>query len=68
MDGTLFDSEVNVSWENDIGTFSINVSSLGLDDGVWKFTYHLQDVYLRTSAEIEMTVFVDQTNPTSVLI
>jgi len=67
-DGTLFDSEVNASWENDIGTFSINVSSLGLDDGVWKFTYHLQDVFLRTSAEIEMTVFVDQTNPTSVLI
>ena len=64
----MFDSEVNVSWENDIGTFSINVSSLGLDDGVWKFTYYLQDVYLRTSAEIEMTVFVDQTNPTSVLI
>ena len=67
-DGTIYDLEANVSWENDIATFSINADELGLDDGVWKFTYYLQDAYLRTSPEIELTVFVDQTDPSSVLI
>ena len=67
-DGTIYDAEANVSWDDDIATFSINASDLGLDDGVWKFTYYLQDTFLRTSPEIEMTVFVDQTNPSSVMI
>lgn len=67
-DGTIYDLDANVSWENDIGTFTINADELGLDDGVWKFTYYLQDVFLRRSPEIELTVFVDQTNPISVVI
>ena len=67
-DGTIYDAEANVSWNDDIGTFTINANDLGLDDGVWKFTYYLQDTFLRTSPEIEMTVFVDQTDPSSVMI
>ena len=67
-DGTIYDAEANVLWNDNIATFTINASDLGLDDGVWKFTYYLQDTFLRTSPEIEMTVFVDQTNPSSVVI
>ena len=67
-DGTIYDAEANVSWEDDIGTFTINASELGLEDGIWKFTYFLQDSFLRTSPEIEMTVFVDQSDPSSVMI
>lgn len=67
-DGTIHDAEANVSWDDDIGTFTIDANDLGLDDGVWKFTYYLQDTFLRTSPDIEMTVFVDQTDPSSVMI
>ena len=67
-DGTIHDAEANVSWDDGIGTFTIDANDLGLDDGVWKFTYYLQDTFLRTSPDIEMTVFVDQTDPSSVMI
>ena len=67
-DGAIHNAEANVSWDDDVATFTINASDFGLDDGVWKFTYHLQDTFLRTSPEIEMTVFVDQTNPSSIMI
>ena len=33
-DGTIYDAEANVLWNDNIATFTINASDLGLDDGV----------------------------------
>ena len=52
-DGTIYDAEANVLWNDNIATFTINASDLGLDDGVWKFTYYLQDTFLRTSPKLK---------------
>ena len=68
-DGQSNNSEANVSWGDDgVGMFTINSSELGLYDGAWKFTYHLQDAFLRTSPQIGFTLFIDQTDPISELI
>ena len=67
-DGASHSSEINVTWEGGVGTFTIDATELGLYDGVWMFSYVLQDVFLRTSPQIALTVFVDQTDPSSVLI
>ena len=67
-DGQTFSSQVDVSWDGNFGSIEINVSDLGLSDGIWQFTYSLQDVFLRLSPHVELTVFVDQNDPTSSLI
>jgi len=67
-DGQTFSSQVDVSWNGNIGSIEINVSDLGLSDGIWQFTYSLQDVFLRLSPHVELTVFVDQNDPISSLI
>ena len=41
---------------------------MGLDDGVWSFTYSYQDTFLRQSPSIEVTVYVDRNAPVSSMI
>ena len=41
---------------------------MDLDDGVWSFTYYYQDVYLRESPDIDITVYVDRNAPVSSMI
>ena len=51
-----------------MATFTINATELGLSDGVWTFNYSYQDVFLKVSPEITMTVYVDRNPPISSLI
>lgn len=71
-DGELFSEGVNTTWSynngDHIGSFLIDADDLGLYDGTWEVSYVLQDEYLRTSPEVSVRVFVDQTDPESVLI
>ncbi len=41
---------------------------MDLADGVWSFTYSYQDVFLRESPAIEVTVYVDRNAPISSMI
>ena len=66
--GESFTTPVEIEWVSSIATFTINASSLGLTDGIWKFNYVLQDTYLRISPPVEITVYVDQSDPLSSLI
>ena len=66
--GDSFTKPVTVEWDSNIATFTINASDLGLTNGIWKFNYVLQDAYLRTSPPVEITVYVDQSDPVSTLI
>ena len=66
--GESFTSPVTVEWNSNIATFNINATDLGLTDGIWKFVYVLQDAYLRSSPPVEITVYVDQSDPVSSLI
>ena len=61
-------SEVSVVWADNQGTFTIDADVLGLSDGVWDFSYILQDEYLRDSPPVNFRVNVDQTDPDAVLI
>ena len=71
-DGELLSAEVNATWNlqngENIGSFLIDADELGLHDGTWELTYVLQDSFLRTSPHVSVRVFVDQTNPQSILI
>lgn len=67
-EGNTSSSEVNITWSDTVGSFVIDATELGLHDGVWKFTYWLQDAFLRESPIVETTVYVDQTNPEAELI
>ncbi|MDE0954753.1 MAG: hypothetical protein OR994_08750, partial [Candidatus Poseidoniales archaeon] len=67
-DGNITTSIVNITWVDDEGTFMISATQLGLHDGVWAFTYTLQDEYLRFSPPVEVRVYVDQTDPEAELI
>lgn len=71
-DGELLSADVNASWSlqdgEHIGSFIIDAEELGLYDGTWELTYVLQDSFLRTSPHVSVRVFVDQTNPESILI
>ena len=71
-DGDLYTSEVNVTWgvsqQSDVGSFIIDATDLELHDGKWQFSYFLQDRYLRTSPNVNVEVWVDQTNPEAKLI
>jgi len=67
-DGNMTTSIVNITWVGDEGTFTISATQLGLNDGVWAFTYTLQDEYLRFSPPVEVRVYVDQTDPEAELI
>ena len=71
-DGELLTEEINVTWSlqngENIGSFLIDANELGLYDGTWELTYVMQDRFLRTSPHVSVRVFVDQTNPESILI
>ena len=67
-DGNMTTSIVNITWVDNEGTFTISATQLGLHDGVWAFTYTLQDEYLRFSPPVEVRVYVDQTDPEAELI
>ena len=67
-DGDYNSSEVSVVWNHNQGTFTIDADALGLTDGVWQFSYTLQDEYLRDSPPVNFRVNVDQTDPDAILI
>ena len=67
-DGESFSEIVQVDWNENIGSFTLNATDMDLDDGVWSFTYHYQDVYLRESPDIDITVYVDRNAPVSSMI
>lgn len=71
-DGELFSANVNATWDiqngENIGSFLIDAGELELYDGTWELTYVLQDSFLRTSPHVSVRVFVDQTDPQSILI
>ncbi|MBT4067058.1 MAG: hypothetical protein HOE76_07565, partial [Euryarchaeota archaeon] len=67
-EGESYTSEVNTTWNGNLGVFTLDASELNLSDGIWEFTYYLQDLYLRISPSVKVVVYVDQTDPEAVLI
>ena len=67
-DGETFSEIIGVSWEQNIASFTLNASEMDLNDGVWSFSYSFQDVYLKESQSVEMTVYVDRNAPLSSMI
>ena len=67
-DGESFTEIMHVEWNENKASFTLNATNMDLDDGVWSFTYSYQDVFLRESPEIEITVFVDRNAPVSTMI
>jgi len=67
-DGESFSESMQVEWNENIASFTLNATDMDLDDGVWSFTYSYQDVFLRESPDIEITVYVDRNAPVSSMI
>lgn len=71
-EGETHTSEIDVTWEseleNSVGSFLIDATELELFDGLWKFSYFLQDNFLRLSPQVNVNVYVDQTDPEALLI
>jgi len=67
-DGESFSEIVQVEWNDNKASFTLNATSMDLDDGVWSFSYSYQDVFLRESPAIEITVYVDRNAPVSAMI
>ena len=44
-DGESFSEIVQVDWNENIASFTLNATDMDLDDGVWSFTYSYQDVF-----------------------
>ena len=59
---------MQVEWDESIASFTLNATSMDLDDGVWTFTYSYQDLFLKESPSIEFTVYVDRNAPESSMI
>ena len=67
-DGESFSEIMQVDWNENIASFTLNATDMDLDDGVWSFTYSYQDVFLRESPTIDITVYVDRNAPVSSMI
>ena len=67
-DGESFSEIMHVEWNENKASFTLNATNMDLDDGVWSFTYSYQDVFLRESPDIEITVYVDRNAPVSTMI
>ena len=67
-DGESFSEIVQVDWNGNIASFTLNATDMDLGDGVWTFTYSYQDVFLRESPAIGITVYVDRNAPVSSMI
>ena len=67
-DGESFSETMQVEWDESIASFTLNATSMDLDDGVWTFTYSYQDLFLKESPSIEFTVYVDRNAPESSMI
>ncbi|MGB1474853.1 MAG: hypothetical protein ACPG73_01485 [Candidatus Poseidoniaceae archaeon] len=67
-DGESFSETMQVEWNGNKASFELNATDMDLDDGVWSFTYSYQDVFLRESPAIEITVYVDRNAPVSSMI
>lgn len=67
-DGESFSEIMQVVWNENIASFTLNATDMDLDDGVWSFTYFYQDKFLRESPSIEITVYVDRNAPVSSMI
>ena len=67
-DGESFSEIMQIEWNENIASFTLNATDMGLDDGVWSFTYSYQDTFLRQSPPIEVTVYVDRNAPVSSMI
>ena len=46
-DGESFSEIMQVDWNENIASFTLNATDMGLDDGVWSFTYSYQDTFLK---------------------
>ena len=62
-DGDLFYQEINVTWDDDEGTFPVDSNELNLSDGSYLFTYYLRDAALLESPIVNLFVHVDHTDP-----
>ena len=67
-DGESFSEIMQIEWNENVASFTLNATDMGLDDGVWSFTYSYQDTFLRQSPSIEVTVYVDRNAPVSSMI
>ncbi len=67
-DGDSFSDIIQVDWNENLASFTLNATDMDLEDGVWSFNYSYQDVYLRESPAIEITVYVDRNAPVSSMI
>ena len=67
-DGESFSEIILVDWNENLASFTLNATDMDLDDGVWSFTYSYQDIFLRESPSIEITVYVDRNAPVSSMI
>ena len=67
-DGESFSEIMQVDWNENIASFTLNATDMDLDDGVWSFTYSYQDIFLKQSPSIEITVYVDRNAPVSSMI
>ena len=67
-DGDSFSEIIQVDWNENLASFTLNATDMDLEDGVWSFNYSYQDVYLRESPAIEITVYVDRNAPVSSMI
>ena len=67
-DGESFSEIIQVDWNENLASFTLNGTDMDLDDGVWSFTYSYQDIFLRESPSIEITVYVDRNAPVSSMI
>lgn len=62
------DADIDYASHSKMVSFVIDANELGLYDGVWKFSYVLQDTFLRVSPHVEVNVYVDQTDPQANII
>ena len=67
-DGETHSANVDVDWDENIATFTLDAVELELEDGIWSFTYIFQDAYLKESPHVEIIVYVDRNEPTSAMI
>ena len=67
-EGDTFTAEAYTIWGDNVGVISLNATELGLEDGIWNFSYILQDMLLRKSVPVSVLIYVDQTDPSAVLV
>ena len=59
---------VDVGWDANIATFTLDAVDLELEDGIWSFTYIFQDAFLERISTCGDDSLVDRNEPTSATI